>query len=130
MKTELLYLVAITTVTALIWVPYVINRTLVWGLTDTVGYPENPKPLAPWAARMKSAHANAVENLVIFAALVFAAQAAGVSTPATAFAAMLYFWSRIVHLAAYTVALPWVRTLGFTGGFVAQMILAWQLLAR
>lgn len=130
MKTELLYLVAIATVTALIWVPYVVNRTLVWGLADTVGYPENPKPLAPWAARMKSAHANAVENLVIFAALVLAAQAAGVSNQATAFAAMLYFWSRIVHLAAYTFALPWVRTLGFTGGFVAQMILAWQLLAR
>ena len=130
MKTELLYLVAITTVTALIWVPYVLNRFVVWGLADTVGYPANPKPLAPWAQRLKSAHANAVENLVVFAALVLAAQAAGVSTSATAFAAMLYFWSRIVHLGAYALALPWVRTLGFTGGFVAQMILAWQLLAR
>jgi uncharacterized MAPEG superfamily protein len=130
MKPELVYLVAISTVTALIWVPYVLNRMVVWGLTDTVGYPENPKPLSPWAQRMKSAHANAVENLVVFAALVLAAQAGNVSNEATAFAAMLYFWSRLVHLAAYTLGLPWVRTLGFTGGFVAQMILAWQMLMR
>jgi len=76
---------------------------------------------------MKAAHANAVENLVIFAALVLAAHAANVTNPATVFACALYFWARIVHWFAYTAALPWARTLAFTGGFIAQMILAWQL---
>ena len=130
MKTELLYLVCAAALTGLLWVPYVLDRFATRGIPDTVGYPANPKAQSPWAVRLMKAHANAVENLVVFAALVLAAQAAGVSNSVTAGAAALYFWSRVVHVLAYTFALPWVRTLGFTGGFVAQAIFAWELLAR
>ena len=130
MKTEMFYLACVATFTALMWVPYVLNRTVVWGLSDTVGYPANPKPLAPWAERLKKAHSNAVENLVVFATLVLAAHALGITGGVVATAAMVYFWSRIVHAVAYTAALPWVRTLGFTGGFLAQMAVAWQILGR
>ena len=130
MKPELMYLVWVTILTAIIWVPYVLDRMTVWGLTDTVGYPEAPKPQSPWARRMKAAHANAVENLVVFASLVLVANAVGVSTGATLFAASLYFWARLVHVLAYTFALPWVRTLAFAGGFVAQAIFAWQLVSH
>jgi uncharacterized MAPEG superfamily protein len=130
MKTELTYLVLVAALTGLMWIPYVLNRLAVRGISDTVGYPENPKPQAPWANRMKAAHANAVENLVVFAALVHAAGIAGVSNAATMFAAALYFWSRLVHVIAYTFAVPWIRTLAFAGGFLAQAIFAWQLLAR
>ena len=130
MKPEITWLVWVTVLTALLWIPYVLDRFVTWGLADTVGYPKDPKPQSPWAQRMKKAHANAVENLVVFAALVLAAAAAGVSTPLVGTAAMLYFWSRVVHVVAYTLAWPWVRTLGFTGGFIAQMIVAWQILAR
>ena len=70
MRTELFYLALVATFTALMWIPYVLNRFAVWGINDTVGYPDNPKPLAPWAERLKRAHANAVENLVVFATLV------------------------------------------------------------
>jgi uncharacterized MAPEG superfamily protein len=128
MNTELMYLVWISAFTAIMWIPYILDRIAVWGLADTVGYPDNPKPQSPWARRMKAAHANAVENLVIFAALVLAAHAAGISNGATVLACALYFWARIVHWFAYTAALPWARTLAFTGGFIAQMILAWQLI--
>jgi uncharacterized MAPEG superfamily protein len=130
MKPELMYLLAVTILTALIWIPYVLDRIAVWGLADTVGYPEVPKPQSPWAVRMKAAHANAIENLVVFAALVLIANALGVSNSATGFAASLYFWARLVHLIAYTLAWPWIRTLAFTGGFAAQAILAWQLVVR
>ncbi|NDP42694.1 MAG: MAPEG family protein [Aromatoleum sp.] len=130
MKSELMSLVWITLLTALIWVPYVLDRIAVWGLSDTVGYPESPKPQTPWARRMKSAHANAIENLVIFATLVLVANAAGVSNNATVLASSIYFWARLVHVVAYTFALPWVRTLAFAAGFVCQLTLAWQLLAR
>jgi len=68
MKTELLYLVFVTTFTAIIWIPYILDRIAVRGLMDAVGYPENPKPQSPWARRLMAAHANAVENLVVFAA--------------------------------------------------------------
>jgi uncharacterized MAPEG superfamily protein len=128
MNTELMYLVWITTVTALMWIPYILDRIAVWGLADTVGYPDNPKPQSPWARRMKAAHANAIENLAIFAALVLVAHAANLSNGVTVFACALYFWARIVHWFAYTAALPWARTLAFAGGFVAQMLLAWQLI--
>src|SRR5512147_2510927 len=65
MKTDLLYLTYVTALTGLLWVPYILDRIAVWGLVDTVGYPENPKPQSPWAQRLKKAHANAVENLVV-----------------------------------------------------------------
>ena len=130
MKPELTYLALVSALTGLMWIPYVLDRLAAWGISDTVGYPESPKPQAPWARRMKAAHANAVENLVVFAALVLAASIAGISNGATAFAAALYFWSRLVHVFAYTFAVPWVRTLAFAGGFVAQATFAWQLLVR
>ena len=130
MKPELMWLVWVTILTGLIWFPYILDRTMAWGLPDTVGYPAAPKPQSPWAQRMKAAHSNAIENLVVFATLVLAANAMGVSTGATVFAASLYFWARLVHLVAYTAALPWVRTLGFAAGFVAQAIFAWEIVAR
>jgi len=129
MTTELLYLVLVTTLTAVMWIPYILNMILVRGIAEAVGYPENPKPLAPWAARMKAAHANAVENLVVFAALVLSAHVLNVSNNATATACMIYFWARFVHWLAYTLAVPWVRTLTFVAGFGCQIALAWQILA-
>ncbi len=130
MKTELMYLVLVTTLTAVIWIPYILDRIAVRGLMDAVGYPENPKPQSAWARRMMAAHANAVENLVVFGALVLAAHAVGVSNSATVLACAVYFWARVVHLLAYTFAVPWVRTLAFAVGFGSQVTLAWQLLAR
>ena len=130
MKTELLYLVLVTALTGLLWVPYIIDRVLVRGLNDAVGYPEDPKPQSPWARRLMKAHANAAENLVVFAPLVLLANALGVTGAAIATSAIVYFWARVVHAVAYTFAIPWVRTLAFTVGFLAQACIAWQLLAH
>jgi len=129
MKTELVYLVWVTALTGILWIPYILDRAMVRGLADCVGYPANPKPQSPWAERLMKAHANAVENLVVFAALVLAASAAGLSGGAVATACAVYFWARVVHAVAYTFAVPWVRTLAFTVGFFAQAAIAWQLLA-
>jgi uncharacterized MAPEG superfamily protein len=126
MKTELWYLVLVTAFTGLLWVPYILDRVLVRGLMDAVGYPDNPKPQSLWAQRLMKAHANAVENLVVFAALVVA----GVGNNAIATAAMVYFWARVVHAAVYTFGIPWLRTLSFTVGFLCQAVIAWQLLLR
>src|SRR6188472_2628965 len=124
MKTELQSLVWVTILTAVMWIPYVLDRVAVLGLRDTVGYPLEPKPQSPWARRMKAAHDNAVENLVVFAALVLVANTLGISNGVTALAASLYFWARFVHVIAYTFALPWIRTLAFVAGFVAQAVFA------
>ena len=130
MKTELLYLALVTALTGFLWVPYILDRLLVRGLMDAVGYPDNPKPQSPWAQRLMKAHANAVENLVVFASLVLLAHAAGVTSTAIGTATVVYFWARVVHALAYTFAVPWVRTLCFTIGFLAQAVIAWQLLFR
>lgn len=128
MTVELKYLVLVSAFTALMWIPYILNVIGVRGLLDAVGYPENPTPIAPWAQRMKAAHYNAVENLVVFAALVLAADAAGVHGGALATACVIYFWARVVHYFAYTFKIAWVRTLAFAVGFLCQMTFAWKLL--
>lgn len=129
MTVELAYLTWVTTFTAIIWIPYTLNMIIVRGLKDAVGYPENPKPLAPWAMRMNAAHYNAVENLVVFGALVLVAHAVGVHNDATALACAVYFWARVIHLVSLTLGIPWIRTFAFVVGFGSQLTLAWQILA-
>ena len=128
MKTELFYLTLVSAFTAVLWLPYILNRIAVQGLIDAVGYPDDPKPQSPWAQRLMKAHANAVENLVVFAALVLVANATDATSPAIATACMVYFWARVAHALAFTFAVPWLRTLTFAAGFFAQATIAWQLL--
>ena len=128
MTSELLSLVWVTALTAVLWVPYILNTIVVRGLVVAVGYPADPKPVAAWAEKLKCAHYNAVENLVVFATLVLVANAAGVSNETTVLACSMYFWARLVHVVAYTFAISWVRTLGFAVGFVCQAAILLQLI--
>ncbi len=128
MTSELTSLIWVTALTAILWIPYTLNTIAVRGLMVAVGYPADPKPLAGGAQTMKAAHANAVENLVVFAALVLIANAAGVSNETTVLACTFYLWSRVVHLLAYTFAIPWVRTLSFVAGFACQLAIILQLI--
>jgi uncharacterized MAPEG superfamily protein len=82
----------------------------------------------PWAARVRRAHANAVENLVVFAALLLAAQAMGVKADVTAAAGEIYFWARLIHFLAYAAGIVLVRTLAFLGGWIATLWLGWAAL--
>lgn len=128
MNTALSYLTYVTAFTGLLWVPYVLDRISVRGLLNAVGYPQNPKPQSVWAQRMMKAHANAVENLVVFATLVLIAQLAKPDIAMVASACVVYFWARVVHALAFTFGIPWVRTLAFAVAFFAQAAIAWQLL--
>src|SRR5262245_23508184 len=130
MTTELTYLCLVTTFTGLLWIPYILNRLSVGkGVLHEIGYPDEPTILSPWAARLKRAHENAVENLVVFAPLVVIAHAVGARTSGTALAAMIYLAARLAHAGAYTFAIPWVRTIAFAVGWGCQMVFAWALLA-
>mgnify|MGYP003666605313 CR=1 FL=1 len=128
MTKELMYLTWVATLTAVLWIPYILNTIMVRGLGGAVGYPDNPQPLAAWATRMKAAHYNAVENLVVFAALVLVANAAGISNETTVLACTVYFWARVAHYLIYGFGIPWLRTLSFAVGFLCQIALAWQIL--
>ncbi len=121
---ELFWLTLTVILTGLLWVPYILNRISVRGLSGTLANPSrNDKPHAPWAQRLMFAHDNAVENLVIFAPLVLILNEIDYSTKWTVYATAVYFWSRVAHLIVYTLGLPVFRTVAFTVGFLAQVVL-------
>lgn len=125
MTRELFWLTLTVILTGLMWVPYVLNRAQVRGLTGAMANPSrNDAPQSEWANRMMFAHDNAVENLIIFAPLVLILNAADYSTKWTVLACAVYFWSRLAHLLVYTFGIPVLRTLTFTVGFLAQAVLA------
>jgi uncharacterized MAPEG superfamily protein len=124
---ELYWLVLTILMTALFWVPTILNRIVELGVWATLNVPVL-RPEAGWAERLMKAHANAVENLVIFAPLVLAIQLTGAGSSATATACLVYFFARLVHVLAYVAAIPVVRTLAFAAGFFCQMTLVLILL--
>ncbi len=126
MTSELSSLIWVVALSAIMWIPYILNTIMVRGLVTAMGYPDDPKPLAPWAARMKAAHYNAVENLVVFATLVLVLNAAGISNETTVFACEIYFWARLVHYIVYAAGVPWVRTLSFAVSWVCSVTLLTQ----
>ena len=129
MATELYWLVMTSLMTALLFVPYIVNRMKEHGLGPALWNPQpDTRPKAPWADRLMRAHANAVENLVVFAPLVLALQLLGISTAITATACLVYFFVRLAHAILYTFAVPLLRTVAFIIGFGCQMVLALTLL--
>src|ERR1700724_4329075 len=128
MTRELFWLSLTVILTGLLWIPYILNRCQVRGLSGTLANPSrNDKAHAEWATRLMFAHDNAVENLVIFAPLVLILSQIDYSTKWTVYACAVYFWARVAHLIVYTMGLPVFRTLAFTVGFIAQVILALPL---
>ena len=125
MTTELYWLTLTILMTALFWLPYVLDRLAVRGvvpaLSDTK--PETGAPHSLWAQRAMRAHQNAIENLVIFAGAVMVAHALSISTPATRMAVVVYFFARLAHFVVYTAGVPVLRTLAFAVGWGAQIVI-------
>lgn len=129
MTPELYWLTATALLTAVLWVPYILKTIeeigLVTALTEGSG---NPPPRAQWAVRLKKAHANAVENLVVFTPLVLALAVSGIQHDLTGTLAMVFFFSRLAHAVIYTLGIPTLRTVAFAVGFGCQVGLALILL--
>ena len=125
MTTELYWMTLTVFMTALFWLPYLIDRVAVRGLWPAISgtLPEGDGPHSMWAQRAIRAHENAVENLAIFVPLVLTAHVLAISTPATRMAAVVYFAARLVHFVVYTAGVPLGRTLAFTVGWGAQMVI-------
>ncbi|MGB8330315.1 MAG: MAPEG family protein [Polyangiales bacterium] len=124
---SLQWLAASAILTALFWVPYILERMVSLGVVGALKPvdPEDELKQRLWARRAKRAHYNAVENLVVFATLVLVAQAMGKGENAQLlFATQMYFWARLVHYPALTMGWPGVRTVAFLVGFAAQVIVA------
>ena len=128
MPSELLYLTLVALLTILIWLPYSLNLIMTHGLAAAVGNRENTLPLSDWAERAKRAHANAVENLVVFATVVLTCAVLNKFDALTAWAAAIYFWARLVHYLVYAFGMIWVRTLSWTVGWLCCLAIIWRIL--
>jgi uncharacterized MAPEG superfamily protein len=127
--TELYWLTLTVLMTALLWLPYVLNRMLVSGLGRTLaGAPPQSEGHSSWAQRAIKAHYNAVENLAIFAPAVLVAHVLNISTPATKAAVVVYFFARLLHFVVYSAGIPAARTLAFTAGWLAQIVIIASIL--
>jgi uncharacterized MAPEG superfamily protein len=127
--TELYWLTLTALMTALFWVPYVLNRVAAVGLGGALagGAPDSGKQ-ADWAQRAIRAHGNAIENLAIFAPIVLTAHVLGVSSAVTKGAVVVYFFARLAHFIVYAAGIPAARTLTFTAGWLAQMTIIASIL--
>lgn len=127
---EIYWLIMTLLMTALFWVPYIINRIIEQGivpaLTEAEGFTQSKKA---WANRMMRAHANAVENLAIFAPLVLILQVLHISTPLTVNACIIYFVARAVHFVAFSLGWPgFIRIMAFVAGVYAQLAIIFVLI--
>ncbi len=129
--TTLGWLVLTATMTALFWMPYGTKRVLALGLWRHL---DNPRPedeerRPAWARRALRAHANAVENLVVFAPLALAVEHLGRGAdPIARGAAAAYFFGRLGHYIVYIAGVPVLRTVTFAIAWMAQLALAWVAL--
>ena len=129
MTTELYWLTLTVLMTALMWLPYIINRMLEQGIGFAMWDPQGEtKTDVIWAERMTRAHKNAVENLIIFAPLVLTLQLTDLSNELTALACLMYFFSRLTHYIVFSLGIPLLRIFAFMISVVAQFILAFTLL--
>lgn len=122
--TALQWLAAAALMTALFWVPYVLERMVALGVLGAMKPvdPEDELKQALWARRAKRAHYNGVENLAVFATLVLVAFAMGKGDDhGILLASQVYFWARLVHFPAGAFGLTGVRTIAFLAGFGAQI---------
>jgi len=76
--------------------------------------------------RMQRLTGNMQENLIMFAIVVLAAHAAGVSNGTTVMAASLFFYARVAHAIIYAAGWPMIRPLFYFIGLGATVVIGWQ----
>jgi uncharacterized MAPEG superfamily protein len=130
MSIELKYLALTALLTAALWIPYVVCQVMTNGALSGENYVDpTPRPVPLWGQRANRAHLNGVEAFAPYAALVLIVHVADKESAMTAFWAMAFFWLRLAHAIVYWFAVPFVRTLLFTLGFISVCGLAWSVLS-
>lgn len=128
MSIDLQMLIASAVLTVLLALPYTIGFLFTRGLFVMAGNREDFPPGKGWIGRSHRAHANMVENMVPFAALVLAAAVSGQADAWTALGAQVFFYSRVGHAVVYTLGIPWLRTLAYLGGVAGMAMILYALL--
>ena len=128
MTPDLRYLAFTAMLTASLWIPYVVCQVMTNGFLTVPNFVDpEPRPVPLWGKRANRALMNGVEVLGGFAAIVIVAHLAGKANAMTAMWAATFFWARAVHAVVYWFAVPYVRTLAFTVGYVAIAGIFWEI---
>ncbi len=128
MTTDLWMLTASAALCALLFIPYGIAQTFVWGVPVSVGNREATPLLPAWAERGLRAHRNMLENFPHFATLVIVSHLIGATNDATALGASMFFWARMVHATVYIAGVRFLRTVAFFVGLAGEGIILGQLI--
>ena len=105
----------------------------VCGAAGQVGLPtlasnrDDMPAVTGWADRAQRAHGNMVENLVLFAALVLVAVAAGRANATTTLGAQIFFFGRVAYVVVFIAGIPWLRTALWTVSVVGLLMIFSQL---
>jgi uncharacterized MAPEG superfamily protein len=127
MTTDLWWLSCTAMLTAALWIPYIVCQVTTNGALAPANYKDpTPRPVPLWGQRAQRAYLNAVECFAPFAALVIVAHIAGKASAMTAFWAMSFFWLRLAHAIVYWAAVPYLRTVVFTLGFICVAGIFWE----
>jgi uncharacterized MAPEG superfamily protein len=78
--------------------------------------------------RLQRLTGNMQENLMIFAIVVLAANAAGISNETTVLGASLFFYARLAHAVVYAAGWPMIRPLFYFVGVYGMVVIALEML--
>lgn len=129
MSTDLKYLAFTAMLTASLWIPYVVAQVMTNGPLAPQNYIDPaPRQVPLWGKRADRVYLNAIETFAPFAALVILIQLTGKADAMTAFWTQSFFWLRVAHAVVYWAAIPYIRTIVFTLGYVSVVGLFIELI--
>lgn len=97
------------------------------GLTTLASNRDDMPAVTGWADRAQRAHRNMLENLVLFAALVFVAVASGRANATTTLGAQVFLLGRVAYALVFIAGVPWLRTAVWTVSVVGLLMIFSQL---
>lgn len=98
------------------------------GVTRYVGSRDDLPVLPAIGQRAERAHNNLRENIIPFVALALLGVTLGDVSATAILGAQVFVLARVVYLLCYLFAVPWLRSLVWTIGFVGLVLMAWPLL--
>ena len=132
MTTELTYLVLSALLAGSLWIPFIVGVG-----TEAEDYTDFRRPpdlgqMRPWVHRAFRAHQNMLETLIPFAIVVLIAHMAGISTMVTIWAAIAFFWIRVLHAIGMIsgLAIFPVRPVIFTASYACTIAIALAVLLQ
>ncbi len=106
-------------------------RVRIWtpkGLMLALGNRDDLPPASALAGRADRASRNMLVSLLLFAAVLLAAHAAGKTGERIDNAAALFFWSRLAYAPLYWLGITYLRTAAWAAGIVGIAMVALTLL--